>query len=164
MPLDFHDAFRLPLRAKALALLCFARRAVTLSAVEAVVGVAVLAVRLLGVYVAEGSRIALRVIGSGERVQVLRVHAISAATSVVDHMAFWDLGSGEPHRYAVGLSAGASKREDSVAVSVFVPDPYKAVAYLLALGKEPLAFFWCPIAHGFSVPVSAAHVATSVSR
>lgn len=141
MALNLKDALGLPLVSQSFRLRLFALGAVTLASVVAVVKMSQRTVRLLRVDVAGRCRISFRVFRRCDGVQVLRVHAGSVSTGMVDHEAVWYRPVRHPHRYAMSLPAGPAKCKHAVSVLVLVPDPQQAIARLLGLALETVEFF-----------------------
>lgn len=133
MALNLQNAFGLPLRAQALRLIGFARRAIALASVEAIVGVALFAVRLLGVHVANRSGIALVIFGRRNGVEMLGIHAGSISTGVVHDVAIRDGLVSQPHGQPVSLAVCSAESDHAVPVLVFSASPQNAVSGWRAL-------------------------------
>lgn len=147
MALDLHDAFGLPLRAQALRLFGLAHRAVALATVEAIVCMALFAVRLLRVDIRGRFGVALRVFGRRDRIQVLGVHAGPVAACVVHHVAVGNWLVGEPHREAMRFARRSPEGDHAVSVFVLQASPHDAVARLHALGIEAFQLLFCRPVH-----------------
>ena len=128
MPLDFKYPFLFPFCAQTPSLFRFALRAVPLATVDAVIFMAVLAMRLLGIDVSHRRGISLRVFGRGHGVQMLVVDTRPIAASVVHDESIRNRFACQEHCHAMRLSAGAAKGNDSVSVFVGVPGPNHAIA------------------------------------
>lgn len=143
MALDFLNAFGLPLLSKSLLLRSVAHRAITLAAPVSIQWMALTAVRLLGIDVADAGRISLRVVAWRQRVEVLRIHAMSVTTRVIHHVAFRDRPIGQPERDAVSLSGRSSEIDDAIAVAIQLPSPENAISRTNTFGLEA-----CPLHFG----------------
>lgn len=140
MVLNLQDPFGLPLGAQAAALLGLAARAVTLFAIDAIERMAEFAVRLLRIDIAERARVAQRVLGRRNRVEMLRIDAVAMTTSVIDDEAFGNGSVRQPHRHAMGFASGTAKHEDTIAVPILQPSPQDAIACGRAFGAESFEF------------------------
>lgn len=149
MDLNLHDPFGLPLRAQAFAFFSLAFGAVTLSSINAIVRVALRAVRLLRVDVRKRGRIAPGVFGRCECVQVLVVHARAVTACVVDNVSIWNGASSHPQRDTMSLSRGAAKEKNTIPVTVSASFPDQALSLLLALTEKPLSFLRCAVHFAF---------------
>jgi hypothetical protein len=165
MALDFQDAFGLPLFLEPLVFLALADGAVALPTVDAIVGMALLAVCFLRIDVARRFGIARRVLGHRDRIQVLGVHARAVSTGVIDDEAFWNRTVRQPQREAVCLSRGAAETQHPVSVAVLLSRPDQAVTDGRAFRVEACQFGWCGVVHGGnSMGATGQTVAMSIAR
>lgn len=164
MALDLQNAFGLPLGAQALRLLGLAYRAVTLSAIHAVERMATFAVRLLRVHISEGSRVSLRVLRSGDRVEVLGIDAVPVPAGVIHHEAFRDGTVRQPQGKSVRFAVRSPESNDAVAIAVLLSRPENAVTGLHALRLKTGEFFRCGLVHTAPQMVCMVNMATSVAQ
>jgi len=129
-----------PLRAQALLLRSLTRRAVSLPAVLAIIGVASRAVRLAGVERRNVVRLPESVLAYRDHAEMVDIHASPVLAGVVNDATLGDGAEGMEVRYPVRSTILSTQVEHAVAITIRGAGPDKAVTFGHRLGSETLEF------------------------
>lgn len=142
MVLNPQNAFGFPLCAEPLILVGLTSRAVANAVIDAVVRMAVLAMRLLRIDIGDGCGISLGILARGNSDQVLRIHARAIPASVIDDKAFRNRFIRQPHRDSMCAARRSSKSDDSIAISILMASPQEAISRWNAFRLETRDLCW----------------------